>query len=212
MPQSSAPSCTRPAADLRPSSPHGCTGHPLERTRRQRHRHAAADAGGAHHAVDIAGTEVWSTRADPGQFQSAIVNMAVNARDAMAQGRQAGGRNPQHGLRRTSTSISIPSCSPENTYSCRSRTPVPACAPEVRDRVFEPFFTTKEKGQGTGLGLAMVYGFVKQAGGHVTIYSEVGLGTTINLYLPRTQINSPDEKQAAEAARSPASNETVLVK
>jgi CheY-like chemotaxis protein len=57
--------------------------------------------------------------------------------------------------------------------------------PEVRDRVFEPFFTTKGKGRGTGLGLAMVYGFVKQSGGHVSIYSELGYGTTFNLYFPR---------------------------
>ncbi len=63
----------------------------------------------------------------------------------------------------------------------------PGIEPEILDRVFEPFFTTKPEGEGTGLGLSMVYGFVKQSGGHAKIYSEVGQGTTVRLYLPRTR-------------------------
>src|ERR1700735_3632549 len=82
---------------------------------------------------------------------------------------------------------------------------------DVMAHAFEPFFTTKQVGQGTGLGLSQVYGFVKQSGGHVKIYSEVGHGTTVRLYLPRTHGNAADDSRETVAVPSAYGRETILV-
>jgi PAS domain S-box-containing protein len=156
--------------------------------------------------------DVWATRADPGQFQSAIVNMAVNARDAMPQGGKlvVETRNIEFDADHVDYQSEL---QPGQYVQLSISDTGTGMEPEIRDRVFEPFFTTKEKGRGTGLGLAMVYGFAKQSGGHVTIYSEPGLGTTINLYFPRSDAHPG--KVAALAKDKATSDvevrETVLV-
>jgi PAS domain S-box-containing protein len=156
-------------------------------------------------------SDVWSTRADPDQFQSAIVNMAVNARDAMPQGGKLviETRNIVFDADHTDYQSELQ----PGAYVQLSISDTGAgMDAAVRDRVFEPFFTTKEKGRGTGLGLAMVYGFVKQSGGHVTVYSEPGHGTTINLYFPRSDTPAADTysaRSASDTAGPP--RETILV-
>ena len=155
--------------------------------------------------------DVWATRADPSQFQSAIVNMAVNARDAMPHGGKlvVETRNMVFDQEHADFHVDLKAGEYVQLSISDTGTGMP---PEVRDRVFEPFFTTKEKGRGTGLGLAMVYGFVKQSGGHVTIYSEVGHGTTINLYFPRADGGStPRVASASKADADARARETVLV-
>ena len=121
---------------------------------------------------------------DPSQLESAILNLAINARDAMAGG----------GLLTIETQASYL----DEAYAARHPEVVPGhyvmvavsdtgsgMSPELLEKVFQPFFTTKEQGKGSGLGLSMVYGFIKQSGGHISVYSEVGHGTAIKMYLPR---------------------------
>jgi CheY-like chemotaxis protein len=132
----------------------------------------------------VLGGGLWPTFADPNQLESAMLNLAVNARHAMPDG----GR----------LTIETTNAYLDEAYVRRFGDMQPGqyvqvsvadtgtgIAPEVLGRVFEPFFTTKDVEAGSGLGLAQVHGFVKQTGGHVRIYSEVGHGTTVKIYLPR---------------------------
>ena len=156
--------------------------------------------------------DLWRCFADAVQLENAILNLAVNARDAMPDGGKltietANGDIDAHHARHDAE------VEPgEYVVICVSDTGAGMPA-SVIDRAFDPFYTTKEVGKGTGLGLSQVYGFVKQSGGHIAIYSEVGLGTTLRLYLPR---NLGAEIAAADGA-APADmpvarpQETVLV-
>jgi PAS domain S-box-containing protein len=154
--------------------------------------------------------DAWPTRADPDQFQSAIVNMAVNSRDAMPQGGKLVIETRNIVLDPIHSDYQAEFQPGEYVQLSISDTGV-GMEPAVRDRVFEPFFTTKEKGGGTGLGLAMVYGFVKQSGGHVTIYSEPGHGTTMNLYFPRSDAPSESRQGGEAAAEAPAPMPEIIL-
>jgi PAS domain S-box-containing protein len=127
---------------------------------------------------------LWNTLIDPGNIENAILNLAINARDAMdGNGRltiEAGNASLDDDYARTN-----PDVTPGQYVLLAITDTGCGIAPEIIDKVFEPFFTTKSEGKGSGLGLSMVYGFVKQSNGHIKIYSEPGQGTTIKLYLPR---------------------------
>lgn len=129
--------------------------------------------------------DLWRTRTDPGQIENAIINLAVNARDAMPEGGRLilETRNAELSEHDVAEEIGLDPGQYVQLSVTDTGTGMP---PEVSARALEPFFTTKEAGHGTGLGLSMVYGFARQSGGDVTIYSEIGKGTTVNIYLPRT--------------------------
>jgi CheY-like chemotaxis protein len=156
---------------------------------------------------------LWKTHADASQLENAIVNLAVNARDAMAEG----GR----------LTIETANCHLDEGYAAR-HVDLPAgqyvqlavtdtgsgMTPEVMAKAFDPFYTTKHVGMGSGLGLSQVYGFVKQSGGHVKIYSELGQGTTFRIYLPRrfgAEEPEPDAAPAEQAPRTGQPAEAILV-
>jgi len=152
---------------------------------------------------------LWNTFIDPNQVENALLNLAINARDAMdGQGRltiELGNAHLDDEYARTHEEV-VPG---QYVVLAVSDTGC-GMAPDVVAKVFEPFFSTKAEGKGSGLGLSMVYGFVKQSGGHVKIYSEVGEGTTIRLYLPRA-VASEDVEVAVDAGPVSGGSETVLV-
>ena len=153
---------------------------------------------------------VWAIFVDSNQLESALLNLAVNSRDAMPEGGKL--------------TIEAANTYFDEAYSAIAEVPAgqyvgifvsdtgTGMTPEVASKAFDPFFTTKEVGQGTGLGLSQVYGFIKQSGGYVKIYSEVGAGTTIKIYLPRyISADRATEEKPAAIPIARANGETILV-
>jgi two-component system NtrC family sensor kinase len=159
---------------------------------------------------------LWKIAVDANQLENAILNLAVNARDAMANG----GRLTIETSNSYLDDAYVRANSDEfvaGQYVLLAVTDSGSgMSREVRERAFEPFFTTKPTGMGTGLGLSMVYGFIKQSSGHIKIYSEAGEGTTIKLYFPRIaeQRALPDWSEArtsTQTAPRPRGSETILL-
>jgi len=160
--------------------------------------------------VTIAGPELGRVNADQGQIEQVMLNLAVNARDAMPQGGKL--------------TISTANAEMDETFMRQHPGAVPGsyvvlsvsdtgCGMDhgTQAHIFEPFFTTKEMGKGTGLGLATVYGVVKQSGGYVSVYSEVGRGTTFNVYLPRIEQPVTVVLQSSGGKETAQGSETILL-
>lgn len=157
----------------------------------------------------IVGGGLWNTFIDPAQIENALLNLAINARDAMnGQGKltiELGNAHLDDEYARTHEEVA-----PGQYVMLAVSDTGSGMSPEIIEKVFEPFFSTKSEGKGSGLGLSMVYGFVKQSGGHVKIYSEVDHGTTIKLYLPRA-LEAEDVEVAVDTGPISGGTETVLV-
>jgi PAS domain S-box-containing protein len=153
--------------------------------------------------------DVWPAATDANQFESALLNLTINARDAMPDGGRLtiATRNIELDERYSQTNVDVTAGSYVEVSVTDSGVGMPK---EVIAKAFDPFFTTKPIGQVTGLGLSMIYGFAKQSGGHLRIYSQIGKGTTVKLYVPRALKDMHEE--VVDKAQTPlGEGETVLV-
>ena len=158
----------------------------------------------------VAAPDLWTTRIDPTQAEVALLNVLINARDAMPSGGTVTVKTENLLVEDEDTALA--KTVPPGAYVVVSVTDTgTGMPPEILARVMEPFFTTKGEGKGTGLGLAMVYGFAKQSGGSVKIYSEVGHGTTVRLLFPASDQKVEDEQKPSNRAADRHGSETLLV-
>ncbi|WP_245296930.1 MULTISPECIES: hybrid sensor histidine kinase/response regulator [Rhodomicrobium] len=153
---------------------------------------------------------LWPTNIDANQLENALINLAVNARDAMLGGGKLTLETANSYLDETYAATHGDVTPGQYVAICVTDTGH-GMRPDIVAKAFDPFFTTKKDGHGTGLGLSQVYGFVKQSGGHLKIYSEVGHGTTVKVYLPRHMGTAPQAAATAVAEGALSGSETILV-
>jgi CheY-like chemotaxis protein len=170
-------------------------------------------AGPAISVTTVLGADLWLTLCDPNQLENALLNLCINARDAMPAGGQLVIETANAWLDEQAALES--DMAPGHYVTLSVGDTGTGMTPEVAARAFDPFYTTKPLGEGTGLGLSMIYGFVKQSGGQIRVYTEVDRGTTMQLLLPSHQMPAqtmaaPDPPQAAPETAS-LTGETVLL-
>ena len=152
----------------------------------------------------IAGPGLWHALIDPNQLENVLLNLAINARDAMD-------RQGKLTVQLDNVTLAPGQAEEPGDYVRLAITDTGhGMEQDVLDKIFEPFFSTKKEGEGSGLGLSMAYGFIKQSGGHIKVYSQVGLGSTFEMYLPRT-LEALADMRAALSGPVVGGNETILV-